>query len=140
MAPEAPGQQHLFDNDALPSLLDESDDPAPAQELPPRKRKKGHGRRPIPDHLPCKGVPHDVSSEEQVYGCGREKFRFSEDVNEQLEYEPGKLRVLRHIYPKYACSHCKDSTTSTDVINAGETPVRVLDRTRNTTQKGQCRT
>lgn len=210
--PEAPGQQHLFDDDAPLSLLDESADPAPAQELPPRKRKKGHGRRQIPDHLPRKDVPHDVSPEERVCDCGREKARIGEDVTEQLEYEPGKLWVLRHIYPKYACSCCKDGVTSaepaanpiarclagpgllayvmvskfsehlplyrqqdvlarhgiflarstlcgwmaqcaqllrplvelmrqrvvqSDVINADETPVRVLDRTRNTTRKGQ---
>ena len=210
--PEAPGQLHLFDADAPPSLPDESADPAPAEEPPRRKRTKGHGRREIPDHLPRKDVPHDVSPEERVCDCGREKAGIGEDVTEQLEYEPGKMWVLRHIYPKYACSCCKDGVTSaepaanpierclagpgllayvmvskfsehlplyrqqdvlgrhgiflarstlcgwmaqcaqllrplvelmrqrvvqSDVINADETPVRVLDRTRNSTRKGQ---
>ena len=35
-------------------------------------------------------------------------------MTEQLEYEPGKLFVLRHIYPKYACSCCKDGVTSAE--------------------------
>jgi transposase len=33
-------------------------------------------------------------------------------VTEQLEYIPGKIEVLRHIYPKYACSCCKDGVTT----------------------------
>ncbi len=35
-------------------------------------------------------------------------------MTEQLEYKPGKLCVLRHIYPKYACSCCKDGVTSAE--------------------------
>ena len=148
----------------------------------------------------------------KVCDCGREKSRIGEDVTEQLDYEPGKLFVLRHIYPKYACSCCKDGVTSAEpaaspirawpgwartagvrdcqqvlrspaavspagragpprhlpvpehalrlvgpmcellrplvelmrkrvvqsrVINADETPVRVLDPTRDSTRKGQ---
>jgi transposase len=209
--PEAPGQQRLFDDDAPPPP-DESAPAAEDEESPPRKRKKGHGRRRIPDHLPRKDVPHDVSPAERVCDRGREKSRIGEDVTGQLEYEPGKMWVLRHIYPKYACSCCKDGVTSAEraaspierglagpgllayvivnkfadhlrlyrqqdrmarhgsflsrstlcgwlaqcaqllrplvelmakrvvesgVINADETPVQVLDRTRDSTRKGQ---
>ena len=65
----------------------------PMKPLPRRTRSrrrvngKGHGRRPIPDHLPRKDVPHDVSPAERVCDCGREKSRIGEDVTEQLEYE-----------------------------------------------------
>ena len=86
--------------------------PCRTRNCPARKRKKGHGRRPIPDHLPRTDVLHDVPPEERVCDCGREKVRIGEDVTEQLEYEPGKLFVFRHIYPKYACSCCKDGVTS----------------------------
>jgi transposase len=110
--PEAPGQLHLFHADAPPSLPDESTAPVPDQELPARKRRKGHGRREIPEDLPRTDVPHDVPPEARVCDCGREKARIGEDVTEQLEYEPGKVFVFRHIYPKYACSHCKDGVTS----------------------------
>ena len=186
--------------------------PRRPRNCPACKRRKGHGRRPIPDHLPREDVLHDISPEERVCDCGREKARIGEDVTEQLDYEPGKMWVWRHIYPKYACSCCKDGVTSAepvanpiarclagpgllayvmvskfsehmplyrqqdvlsrhgifvarstlcgwmaqcaqllrplvelmqqrvvqlDVINADETPVRVLDRTRNSTRKGQ---
>jgi transposase len=112
--PEAPGQQHLFDDDAPPPPPDESIPPAADEESPARQRKKGHGRRQIPDHLPRKDVPHDVPPEELICDCGREKSRIGEDVTEQLEYEPGKMYVLRHIYPKFACSCCKDGVTSAE--------------------------
>jgi transposase len=108
--PEAPGQLHLFDADTPPPLPDEPAEPA--EELPSRKRKKGHGRREIPDHLPRTPVLHDVPPEARVCDCGRQKARIGEDVTEQLEYEPGKLSVLKHIYPKYACCCCKDGVTS----------------------------
>jgi len=110
--PEAPGQQRLFDDGAPPPPSVESTDTVPDEESPSRKRKKGHGRRPIPDHLPRTDVPHDVPPEARVCDCGRDKVRIGEDVTEQLEYEPGKLFVFRHIYPKYACSCCKDGVTS----------------------------
>jgi transposase len=114
--PEAPGQLHLFHADAPPSLPDESAAAAPHQELPACKRRKGHGRREIPDNLPRTDVPHDVPPAARVCDCGREKARIGEDVTEQLEYEPGKLFVYRHIYPKYACSHCKDGVTSAPTV------------------------
>ena len=71
--PEAAGQQHLFDDDAPPPPPVESADAAPDEESPSRKRKKGHGRRQIPDHLPRTDVPHDVPPEERVCDCGRDK-------------------------------------------------------------------
>jgi transposase len=109
--PEAAGQLHLFDA-AAPSLPDESAAAAPDEELPSPKRRKGHGRQRIPDNLPRTEVPHDVPPEERICDCGREKARIGEDVTEQLEYQPGKLFVYQHIYPKYACSCCKDGVTS----------------------------
>ena len=48
--------------------------------------------------------------------CGREKVRIGEDSTEQLEYQPGKLFVLRHVYPKYACSCCKDGVTRVSAV------------------------
>jgi transposase len=111
--PEAPGQQHLFDGDAPPAAA-EPVDCEKADDVSRRKPRKGHGRREIPDHLPRTIVPHDVPPEARVCGCGREKSQIGEDATEQLEYEPGKLFVFRHIYPKYACSRCKDGVTAAE--------------------------
>jgi len=109
---EAPGQQHLFDTDGTVSLASELPIPPPAEEPAEQKRKKGHGRRQIPEHLPRTEVPHDVSAEAKICDCGREKVRIGEDVTEQVDYVPGKLTVYRHVYPKYACPCCKNGVTS----------------------------
>ena len=110
--PEAPGQQHLFDGDAPGPVPPEPVDAPAEEDLPARARRKGHGRRGISDDLPRQDIPHDVSPEDRVCGCGREKARIGEDVTEQLDYQPGKLVVLRHHYPKYACSCCKNGVTA----------------------------
>jgi transposase len=109
--PEAAGQLHLFDDGAPAVVPDEST----ASEQPPRRRK-GHGRRKLSDDLPREEVLHDVVPEARVCGCGREKTRIGEDSSEQLEYHPGKLFVLRHIYPKYVCSCCKDGVTRVPAV------------------------
>ncbi len=113
--PEAPGQQHLFDADPPPSVPEGPADPEPAAGSP-APRRKGHGRREIPDHLPRQEVRHDVAPQERVCSCGREKAQIGEDVTEQLDYVPGKLVVLRHVYPKYACACCKDGVTSAEPV------------------------
>jgi transposase len=114
--PEAPGQQHFFDDDVAPSVPGGPADPQPDEASLPRRRRKGHGRRPIPDHLPREVVLHDVRPEERTCTCGREKARIGEDVSEQLEYIPGRLVVLRHVYTKCACSGCKDGVTSAEPV------------------------
>src|SRR6516165_2816503 len=109
--PEAPGQGHLFDAAPLTSPPPEPAVSDP-DESAPAKRRKGHGRRPIGDHLPRRDVLHDVPEEDRTCSCGRAKTKIGEDVTEQLDYIPGKIEVLRHIYPKYACSCCKDGVTT----------------------------
>jgi len=109
---EAPGQQHLFDTDGAASISVELADPLPAEEPTKHKPKRGHGRRQIPAHLPRTEVPHDVPPEARVCECGREKVRIGEDVTEQVDLEPAKVTVYRHVYPKYACPCCKNGVTS----------------------------
>ena len=79
-----------------------------------------------PSHT-ARDVLHDVVDEERTCGCGREKVKIGEDTTEQLDYIPGKLEVLRHIYPKYACSCCKDGVTAAPRV-AVRLPEGWLDR------------
>jgi transposase len=109
---EAPGQQHLFDIDGAVSIEPGPVDPPQVEQPHEHKRKRGHGRRQIPEHLPRTEVPHDVPPEARMCDCGREKIRIGEDVTEQVDVVPPKMTVYRHIYPKYACSHCKNGVTS----------------------------
>ena len=89
---EAPGQQHLFDIAGTVSPASElPDSPAGRGSSPNTKRKKGHGRRQIPEHLPRTEVPHDVPAEAKICDCGREKVRIGEDVTEQVDYVPAQI-------------------------------------------------
>jgi transposase len=109
---EAPGQQHLFDIAGTISPASELPILPPAEEATEQKRKKGHGRRQIPEHLPRTVVSHDVPPEARICDCGREKVCIGEDVTEQVDLEPAKITVYRHVYPKYACPCCKNGVTS----------------------------
>jgi hypothetical protein len=85
---EAPGQQHFFDIDATASSMPELVDSPPDDEPHKQKRQRGHGRRPIPEHLPRTEVAHDVPAEARMCDCGREKVRIGEDITEQVNLGP----------------------------------------------------
>jgi transposase len=109
---ESPGQQHLFDIAGTVSPASELPIPPPAEEPAGQKRKRGHGRRQIPEYLPRAEVRHDVPLEARICDCGREKVCIGEDVTEQVDLERAKITVNRHVYPKYACPCCKNGVTS----------------------------
>jgi transposase len=114
--PEDPNQQYLFDPGAPLLVPPEPADVDQVQPPAPRRKGKGHGRRALPDHLPRQDIPHDVPEEDRLCACGRVKALIGEDVTERLDYVPGKLVVLRHRYPKYACSTCKDGVTAAPTV------------------------
>jgi transposase len=109
--PEDPNQQHLFDPGA-PPLVPETPDADQDQSSSGRRRRKGHGRRALAEHLPREETIHDVPEDERRCACGEDKTSIGEDVTERLDYIPGRLVVVRHHYPKYACSKCKNGVTS----------------------------
>ena len=65
------------------------------------------GRKPLPEELPRVEIIHDIDETEKVCGCGSELSRIGEEVSEQLDIIPAKVRVIRHIRPKYACKNCE---------------------------------
>ena len=74
-----------------------------------RPKKKGHGRKPLPENLPRKRTEHDVTPEEKICSCcGAEKQRIGEVVTEQLEYVPASFYVIEHAQLKYACKGCQE--------------------------------
>jgi transposase len=85
-----------------------ADDPPPTPAPTAKPKRKGHGRRPLPDHLPRRPVVHDVSPDQLTCpDCGGCRQVFGEEVREQLEYIPASLVVIQHIRPKYACKTCQ---------------------------------
>ena len=73
------------------------------QVNPPRRPT---GRQPLPAHLPR--IEHRHEPESCTCGqCGNTLIKIGEDVSEQLDVEPARFFVHRHIRPQYACRTCE---------------------------------
>ena len=71
------------------------------------QRRKGHGRRPLPDDLPAEDVVYPPESTDCPC-CGKPMQQIGSEVTEELDYHPGSLFKRRHIRPKYACRECQE--------------------------------
>jgi transposase len=112
-------QRELFeeswnaDTSALEIEVEQSD-----STLKPAKRA-GAGRQPLPDHLAR--IEHRHEPESCTCGrCGLDLVKIGEDVSEQLDVEPARFFVHRHIRPQYACRSC-------ETITAAPIPAAVID-------------
>ena len=97
-----PLQRLLFET-AAEELL--STPAAPAAEAPALDtlKRRGHGRRPKPDHLKRIEVVHDLTpAEKQALGGAGGLVPIGEEITELFEWEPSCLYVVRHIQKKYA--------------------------------------
>lgn len=108
-------QQDIF-NDALAEDIGNiaeqidslSSDP---EETKTRKVRERAGRQPLPEHLPRIEHHHDLGS--CACGqCGQDLVKIGEDITEQLDVEPAKFTVHRHIRPQYACRQCETVTAA----------------------------
>jgi transposase len=88
----------------------------PQAPRPPRARA---GRQPLPDHLPR--IEHVHEPESCTCGqCGKDLVKIGEDISEQLDVEPARFFVHRHIRPQYACRIC-------ETVSAAPIPPAVID-------------
>ena len=128
----------LLDDDYSPSFLfsdlsEESKEEAePLVEevtIPSYKRKK-RGRKRLPESLPRIEVVHDLSKEEKRCGCGCEKSRIGEEVSEQMEMQPARFRVVRHIRYKYACKNCQgvDKEEGEKSVTIAPPPIQLIPK------------
>jgi transposase len=94
------------DGSAEDASADEYDDGGKASD---RKKRQGHGRRPLPDHLPREEVIHELTDEERTCPCcGKLRKEIGSEVSEQLEFVPASLKVIQHHRKKYACDVCEE--------------------------------
>ena len=85
----------------------------------PRAPRPRAGRQPLPDHLPR--IEHLHEPESCTCGqCGHDLTKIGEDISEQLDVEPARFFVHRHIRPQYACRTC-------ETITAAAIPPAVID-------------
>ncbi len=84
----------------------------------PAKRVRA-GRQPLPEHLPR--IEHRHEPDSCTCGqCGKDLVKIGEDVSEQLDVEPARFFVHRHIRPQYACRAC-------ETISAALIPAAIID-------------
>jgi transposase len=89
---------------------DQAEREAAAAEKAPKakgKPRKPALRRLLPEHLPRETIVH-----EPVLACHcgctdpARLTRLGDDVTEVLEKIPARLKVIRHVRPRYACRAC----------------------------------
>ncbi|NJD08615.1 MAG: IS66 family transposase [Methylococcaceae bacterium] len=117
-------QQDLFEDSraedlaAVQAELDQATAEPPADPAVKPKRPRA-GRQPLPAHLPRIEHLHEPDSC-QCGQCGKDLVKIGEDITEQLDVEPAKFFVHRHIRPQYACKAC-------ETITAAPIPPAVID-------------
>jgi transposase len=100
-----PGQAWLF-NEA--EALATAAETAPQSVTIPAHQRSKHGRKRLDATLPRVEVIHDISeAEKRCAADGTTLERIGEEISEQLDYQPAKIRVIRNIRPKYACPCCR---------------------------------
>lgn len=92
---------------------------APSGPTGAQRPRRRAGRQPLPAHLPRIEHRHEPDSC-QCEQCGRDLVQIGEDLTEQLDVEPAKFFVHRHIRPQYACRAC-------ETITAAPIPPAVID-------------
>ena len=101
---------------------DASAQAAEAEQLSPASkpaRRERAGRQPLPEHLPR--IEHRHEPDACTCGqCGKDLVKIGEDISEQLDVEPARFFVHRHIRPQYACRAC-------ETISAAPIPPAVID-------------
>jgi transposase len=100
---------------------------APAAAMAPRK---GHGRRRIPEDLPRERVIHDLPEDEKPCPCcGTMRTVIGEEVSEQLDIEPAKLKVIEHARLKYICKACEaKAAEGGPQIQTAEKPLSPIEK------------
>ena len=106
------------DLSAIEAEVEQLQDGQPCDTVVKPKRPRA-GRQPLPDHLPRIEHRHEPAS--CTCGrCGKDLVKIGEDVSEQLDVEPAKFFVHRHIRPQYACRAC-------ETVTAAPIPPAVID-------------
>ncbi len=100
-------------------LAEQQASAVPRESLVPRAPRPRAGRQPLPDHLPRIEHRHEPASC-ACDQCGNDLTKIGEDVSEQLDVEPARFFVHRHIRPQYACRSC-------ETMSAAPIPPAVID-------------
>ena len=108
---------------ALQAILEAAKDPAAPLPPPALRPRKGHGRKPLPAHLPREEVVHQPSAADLVCAtCGGEKDCVGYERSETLEFVPASFKVVEDLRAKCACRKCGEGMVVAPV------PAKVIDK------------
>ena len=101
----------------------ETESPQKNQSTEEKVSVRGHsrkkaGRKGLDPSLPRKEIVHDLAQEDKQCKCGNNLEKIGEDSREELGFQPARLWVNKHIYPKYACPCCNDISDEAEVKSA----------------------
>ncbi|MCB5228420.1 IS66 family transposase [Alishewanella sp. 16-MA] len=118
-------------NEAEQLIEDESVATEPDTQTTESAEKAAKPRRPriIPE-LPRVDVIHDIDDKTCVC-CGHALHQMGEEVSEQIEFVPAKIRVLRNVRLKYSCRQCETNGTKVD-IKIADVPPAVIPKSMAT--------
>ena len=85
----------------------------------PRAPRQAAGRQALPDHLPRIIHRHEPESCDCAQ-CGKSLILIRDEITEQLDVEPARFYVHRHIRPQYACRAC-------EMVVAAPAPTAIID-------------
>ncbi len=123
-------RQLLLFNEAEEILLAQGSErpDEPIVEVRAHRRRKS-GRKPLPPEIPRVETVHDISEEEKQCACGQPMVRIGEEICEKLEVIPARIRVRRHVRPKYACHACEGSgDESRSAVRVAPPPEQLLPK------------
>lgn len=73
-----------------------------------KARREARHRKPLPAHLPREVVVHEPEITCHCGSCDPARLtRLGENTTEVLEKIPARLKVIRHVRPRYACRLCE---------------------------------
>jgi transposase len=124
----SPDQKMLF-NEAEVLAAIEAAEAAEAQRATTvaaherQKRPHSGGREAIPAHLPRVEILHDLPPQDKWCAHEHEGVCWAKDCierqvgGERYHYEPPKIWVEKHVYPKYACGHCHQGVMVAETVH-----------------------
>lgn len=113
-------QLGMFDEVETEVILEE---PADKITVPEHKRAKRGKRLKLPENLPRVDKIIDVDNK-FCFEDGAELKCIGEDISEELEIIPAKIRVIRTIRKKYSCPECEE-------MSIGPLPDKLLPKTNS---------
>jgi transposase len=91
---------------------------------------KGHGRRRLAPDLPRQRVVHDLPEDEKPCPCcGTMREVIGQEVSEQIDFEPAKVKVVEHVRLKYICKACeRKAAEGGPQITVAEKPLSPIEK------------